>query len=192
MTLLFAGYFPKRIVRRDPWLAAPHVDEIWSVSECMSKGPRGWIDRWRHNDFWLFDSVGLAESVVPEGERSNYRVLGYRVWDHVFDAGRSVPLLDTRAPKRLPEPEAGLRVRRVGFDAVSRSYDTFDHSPLSCNAAAVTFPSNESCLFRTLDDALVGAERFSHGTWEPGTYWVVEVLDVESTCGDAGFGPKPE
>ena len=28
MTLLFAGYFPKRIVRRDPWLAAPHVDEI--------------------------------------------------------------------------------------------------------------------------------------------------------------------
>ena len=66
MTLLFAGYFPKRIVRRDPWLAAPHVDEIWSVSECMSKGPRGWIDRWRHNDFWLFDSVGLAESVVPK------------------------------------------------------------------------------------------------------------------------------
>ena len=63
MTLLFAGYFPKRIVRRDPWLAAPHVDEIWSVSECMSNGPRGWIDRWRHNDFWLFDSVGLAESV---------------------------------------------------------------------------------------------------------------------------------
>jgi hypothetical protein len=69
MTSLFVGYFPKRIMRRDSWLKAPAVREIWSVSECISKGPPDWINKWRHNDLWLYDTRALAESVVPPDDR---------------------------------------------------------------------------------------------------------------------------
>ena len=172
MSFLFMGYFPKKIVKRDEWLKAPHVEEIWSVSECMSKGPADWIKKWVHNDFGLFDTVALAESVIPSEERAETRILAYRVWDRMFDAG-----LDLEAPlivRDLPGPEESFA--RIGFDAVARSHDSFDCSPLSCNGGAATFATNEVCLFQTLEDALAGAREFSKGNWEPGPYWVVEVL----------------
>jgi hypothetical protein len=66
MALLFAGYFPERIALRDAWLKAPDVREIWSVSDCISKGPPDWIDKWLHNDVGLFDTRALAVSVLSE------------------------------------------------------------------------------------------------------------------------------
>ena len=176
MSFLFAGYFPKKIAKRDDWLKAPHVNEIWSVSECISKGPTDWINKWLHNDLGLFDTVALAEAVIPPEERAETRVLAYRIWDRMFDAGQ-----DVEAPlvvKDLPGPEG--RFVPVGFDAVGRSHGSFDCSPLSCNAGAVTFATNEACLFQTLEDALAGAREFSKGDWEPGPYWVVEVLRFEA------------
>ncbi len=103
MPFLFAGYFPKKIVKRDAWLKAPQISEIWSVSECMSKGPGDWINKWLHNDLWLFDTVALAEAVIPPEDRAETRVLAYRIWDRMFDAGQ-----DVEAPlvvKDLPGPE---------------------------------------------------------------------------------------
>jgi hypothetical protein len=168
----FAGYFPKRIARADDRMAAAHVKEVWSVSTCLSQEPPAWIDRWRHNDLWLFDTVALAESVIPIGKRAAFRVLGYRIWDRMFDDGheRELPIV----VKEAPGPEQGFT--RVGFDAVSRARHSFGHSPLSCNGAAASFPANEACLFTTVDDALAGARAFSKGDWEPGPYWIVEVL----------------
>jgi hypothetical protein len=173
MALVFAGYFPKRIaVRDDDWLKAPAVREIWSVSDCISKGPPNWLDKWLHNDVGLFDTRDLAMSVVPEKEAQTFTIVGYRVWDKMFDQGQEVEL---RADLPvLPGPEAGFVT--VGFDAVARSQGFFDCSPLSCNGGAATFATNEACLFRTLDEALAGAREFSIGSWEPGPYWVVEVL----------------
>jgi hypothetical protein len=177
MSLVFAGYFPKRIAARDEWLKAPSVQEIWSVSECISKGPSDWIDHWRHNDFGLFDTEELADSVVPQGERAGYRILGYRVWDRMFDEGKEVPV--TAAPAGVPGPEAGFVT--TGFDAVARSgIYRFECSPLSCNGGAATFPTNERCLFRTLEEAISGAKEFSMGHWEPGPYWVVEILSRDA------------
>ena len=113
--------------------------------------------------------------MIPSEERAETRVLAYRVWDRMFDAGQ-----DLEAPlivKDLPGPEEHFV--RVGFDAVARSHGSFDCSPLSCNRGAATFATNEACLFQTLEDALAGAREFSKGNWEPGPYWVVEVLHSE-------------
>jgi hypothetical protein len=175
MPFVFAGYFPKTIAKRDDWLEAPDVTEIWSVSECMSKGPADWITKWIHNDFWLFDTVALAESVIPPGERGSTRILAYRVWNRMFDAGEE---LEAPLPASdLHEPEAHFA--RIGFDAVGRSHNSFDCSPLSCNGGAATMATNEACLFPTLEEALAGAKEFSKGNWEPGPYWIVEVLHSE-------------
>lgn len=175
MSVVFAGYFPKKIVKRDEWLKAPHVSEIWSVSECMSKGPADWITKWHHNDLGLFDTIALAESVVPPDERASTRILAYRVWDRMFDAGQD---LEAPLPARdLPGPEEHFA--RVGFDAVGRSHNSFDCSPLSCNGGAESIATNEACLFPTLEEAVAGAKEFSKGNWEPGPYWLVEVLHSE-------------
>jgi len=174
MAFLFVGYFPKRIALRDDWMKAPDVREIWSVSECISKGPPDWIDKWRHNDLGLFDTRDLALSVMAEKEAQTFAIVAYRVWDRMFDQGQEVAL-PPELPA-LPGPDADFVT--VGFDAVARSGDSFECSPLSCNGGAATFPTNEACLFRTLEEALAGAREFSTGDWEPGPYWVVEVLSA--------------
>jgi hypothetical protein len=172
VSLVFAGYFPKRIALRDDWLKVPSVKEIWSVSDCMSKGPPNWVDHWRHNDIGLFDTVQLAESVIPANERHEFTIVGYRIWDRMLENGVEVALGGTVRP--VPGPDAGFV--SVGFDAVGWSYNAFACSPLSCNRGAEQFPANERCLFSTFDAAVAGAVEFSTGHWEPGPYWVVEVL----------------
>ena len=52
---VFIGYFPKKTVLRDDWLADKSVVDICSVSECMSSGPEEWLDLWRHNECWVYD-----------------------------------------------------------------------------------------------------------------------------------------
>lgn len=172
MALTFAGYFPKRIALREDWLKAPGVREIWSVSDCISKGPSDWIDKRRHNDVGFFDTYELAVSVLPSEDAALFTVVGYRIWDRMFDEGRDIEL-----PVTVPlVPEPGGEFVSMGFDAVARSDDFFECSPLSCNGGASTFATNDACLFRTLDEALAGAKAFSTGNWEPGPYWVLEVL----------------
>jgi hypothetical protein len=50
MTAVLVGYFAKRTQRHPEWPKAPQVEEIASVSDCLSKSPPDWIDYWRHND----------------------------------------------------------------------------------------------------------------------------------------------
>ena len=65
----------------------------------------------------------------------------------------------------------------LGFDAVSSTLSAgFECSPLSCNRMARERAVNERCLFRTLAEAIAGAEAFATGRCEPGPYFVVEVL----------------
>lgn len=172
MSLVFAGYFAKNIAPRNDWLKVPSVKEIWSVSECMSKGPPDWVNHWRHNDIGLFDTVQLAESVIPADERQAFKIVGYRIWDRVLENGVEVAL--GRAVPAVPGPDPGFV--SIGFDAVGWSYDAFSCSPLSCNRGAEQFAVNEWCLFSTFDAAVAGATEFSTGHWEPGPYWVVEIL----------------
>jgi hypothetical protein len=71
---------------------------------------------------------------------------------------------------------AGADFERLGFDAVSKSSaDSFECSPLSCNAAARELPTNAFALLDSLEAAIAAARKFSSGNWEPGVYYVAEV-----------------
>lgn len=179
MSFQLVGYFPKKIARATDTMAFPGVREIWSVSHCMSPGPDNWIQRWRHNELGLFDTPALAQSVVPDELAHEFRIVGYRLWLEAFGAGPRLPAL--RGPAELP-PAAGFDV--VGYDAVSSSRGCeFECSPLSCNGAAVEMDVNECCLFVSAGDAAAAARTFAAGLFEPGPYYVVEVLA-------AGEGPS--
>jgi len=166
------GYFPKLVASRPDWLKAPQVREIASVSTCISKGPPDWIDQWRHNSFGLFDTVALAESVVPPAQAVDFEVFAYSLLGEAFAEGKPTEGIGlTAQPEQLAEDFSV-----VGYDAVSKSIsDFFECSPLSCNGVAQHLTTNDLCLFPTFDEAQQGAREFSFGQWEPGTYYVIEV-----------------
>jgi hypothetical protein len=86
------GYFPKQVATEPGPLAARGVREVCSVSGCISRGPEGWIDRWAHNEMWVFDDEQSAWSVVPGGSaNANYRMFAYRLFPVVFDEGEQRP-----------------------------------------------------------------------------------------------------
>jgi hypothetical protein len=173
MTFLFCGYFPKKATPRPENYDLPGVVEIASVSECIAKGPENWLERWKWNQLGFFADVDIAESIVPESERSQFDVYAYEFLDERFAGGLTEPWT---VPPLTCKPADGA-FEPLGFDVVSKSHaDFFEHSPLSCNHAAKTFKANAHCLFDTLDEAVAAAKVFSNGNWEPGPYYVVRVL----------------
>jgi hypothetical protein len=175
MPFIFAGYFPKKIERPPAGLDLRGGSEIWSVSNCISKGPEDWIGLWRHNDLWLFDTPAIARSVVSPDKSDAFHLVAYGILSECFDNGktRSASLAEVGARP----PEAGLEL--LGYDVVTGSEGVdFGHSPLSCNSGAKSFEVNQYCLFLKPEDAIRAAPVFASGPWEPGPYYVVEVSRV--------------
>ena len=175
--MILAGYFARRIESKPDHLDASGVREICSVSECISSGAEGWISAWRHNGLGWFNTVADALGVVPETQRTEFRLFAYRIHPELFRGRDRVALLlpdDVR-----PEPLLD-GFRSLGFDSASKSAEqglSLECSPLSCNGFASELPVNEHCLFPTLEAAVAGAEKFAAEQPEPGEYYVVEVLE---------------
>jgi hypothetical protein len=172
--LILIGYFPKKVVQRPDWLTAAGVTAIRSVCECVSSGPPDWIQRWKHNDMWVYSTIDAAWEVVPKDERSEYEMQAYRMLPTEWDEG-------TEKPFAIPPLEVEPLPRgfqSVGFDVVSIENGTagFGHSPLSCNHMAQEIRTNANCLLDDIDVAKQTASAFSSGNVEPGPYFVIEVL----------------
>ncbi len=175
MEMIFLGYFPKRTALRPPWINAPDVDEIASMSECISAGPPGWVNHWLHNDHWLFDSPEIARSILGD-EAGAFDIYAFKQAPILIDKGEVVQISVAPAERADRVTPLSEQFRFLGYDAVSRSLGTtFECSPLSCNNAATEMKTNRYCLFETYAEALNGAIEFSQGTYEPGPYYVVEV-----------------
>jgi len=167
------GYFPKRTRQRPDWLEAAGVDEVCSVSTCVSSGPGDWIQRWRHNALWVYDSPALAWSVVPESARGEFDLYAYRMYPVEWAAGARRPLAMPPLPGLEP---LDASFARLGHDVVSRSAGTsFECSPLSCNSMAREHPVNRHCLIEDAATAFRLAGEFESGSGEPGPYCVIEV-----------------
>ncbi len=168
------GYFPKRVAAAPDWLRAEGVKEVCSVSECVSPGPEGWIDRWAHNAMWAFDDEQAAWDVVPGGpSNADFQMFAYLLFPVEFDKGQQKAFA---IPPLAVQP-LHARYRRLGYDVVSRSMgSSFECSPLSCNYAARQVKVNEYCLLDDAAEAFRLAVLFSREEGaEPGPYFVVEV-----------------
>jgi hypothetical protein len=179
--MIDAGYFRKRIVTRPKEIDAPRVREVCSVSDHISSGPDGWLECWIHNEFGWFNSVADATRVVPQPDQAAYRLFAYRVAPYIY---RSGDRLDLQVPADVRPVPIPVDFVSRGFDAVSKTDGPtrgLECSPLSCNYLASEIPTNEFCLFPSLEAAAAGAERFSRGGAEPGDYYVIQVLEAPET-----------
>lgn len=172
MEPILIGYFPKQTMLQPDFLKSAGVEEISSAATCLSKEPDGWIDRWLHNEMWLFDTPALAWIVVPEIERATFHLYAYEMFPVKFTKQGQEPF----TPSSLGVEPLSSSFKLLGYDAVSRSYDNkFECSPLSCCHFAGKIPVNSCCLFADAETALRYAAKFGIEEPEPGPYYVVSV-----------------
>jgi hypothetical protein len=175
------GYMAKRVMAGMEWLNASQVLQIYSVSSCISEDFGKWIDAWKHNGYWFFDSPQLINTAAAELkiDLSGTTFLYYEGYAQEYDpeSGWAAYQPNPYFPVQVIPPEK--KILR-GFDVVTFSHDnSAECSPLSCNGLAAEMPVNEFCLLNSLEEAkaLLEAGRFTHS--EPGPYRILAVYAVD-------------
>jgi hypothetical protein len=127
------GYLAKRVVPRPDFLKAPQVVDIFSVSACVSEDFADYIDDWKHNGYWLFNSPEIIRILADKHTISldGMSLFYYEAYDLEFD-GRSwspftaEPSLETRVSS---PPQKKLE----GFDVVT-FFVVVHRNTLRCHA----------------------------------------------------------
>lgn len=168
----------KKLASRPDWVKASKVDDIYSVSKCISDDFCDWINFWQHNGYWFFDDLEIIRKIATDNriDLASMKPFYYRVYPKQWDADSSKWF--TFSPEEsfstdVLEPTAP---KVEGFDVVTYSCQTSaECSPLSCNSLADALPTNSHCLFETLEMARSALESNSFDRAEPGPYRIVEV-----------------
>ena len=176
-----AGYMAKRVELKPEWLKADQVKDLYSVSGCFSKDFANYIEFWKHNGYWLFNSPEEIYSLARENEieMSGTKVFYYEVYEF--------QCYENSAEWEPFEPDSSL-ITNVklpsekyleGFDVVSLYNENApDCSYLSCNHMAEKLKVNEHCLFSTIEEAKVHLENEVFEGCEPGPCRIFAVYSV--------------
>ncbi len=177
-----AGYMAKRVMKRPDWLDALNVDDIHSVSNCMSDDFADYINYWQHNGFWLFDSPDVIRRLAAENaiDIEGTRLFYYEVHEYQFDekAGSWEPFAaDPFFPLNVEKPAAA---EPEGYDVVTfQAGNSPECSPLSCNGLAKEIATNRHCLLSSFEKAKGFLEHGKFVNCEPGPYRIFAVYSVQ-------------
>ena len=177
-----AGYMAKRVAACPDWLKAGRVVDIYSVSNCVSDDFADYIDCWKHNGYWLFDSPETIREIAKENsfDLSNTRLFYYEIHEFEYDE-------NDRSWKTF-SPESSFKTQIVqpetrhleGYDVASFFvHTTPECSPLSCNSLASEVETNEHCLLASYEQAKQLLEEGKFDNTEPGPYRIFAVYSVE-------------
>src|SRR5258706_4543759 len=176
------GYVAKHIVERPAWLKAAGVIDIYSVSGCISPDWADFINYWKHNGYWFFDSPEAIRSLANEHsiDVTGTRLFYYEAREQEFDEYGRVwrPFFPEPSfiTKVVPPAERYLE----GYDVVSFYARTSPEcSPLSCNSLASELETNQHCLLSSEGEALKLLEGGVFQRSEPGPYRVFSVSSVQ-------------
>lgn len=177
------GYMYKRVAPRTEWLRAPQVNDIYSLSGCVSEFfDHDYVTAWRHNGYWLYDSPSVLQEVAARRGISldGLKLFYYEAYDREYaerqDGWRSY------SPESSFETKisAPTNKKLEGFDVVTFAAGTSPEcSPLSCNSSAERLPTNEHCLFQTFEEARLAIESKRLHPCEPGPYRIVAVYSID-------------
>lgn len=175
------GYLAKLSCSKPRGFDVPEVEDVYSVGACVNDDFADYIDAWKHNGFWLFDSpelireVARAKSISLERSRLFY----YEAYEMQFN--------EKEMKWSAFGPDAGMKTNILvpeerkleGFDLVTFYAQTSPEcSPLSCNRLAREIPTNRHCLVDSFDDAKVALENGKFSGAEPGPYRIFAVYSV--------------
>jgi len=176
------GYLYKRVAKRPGWLKATQVDDIYSLSGCISTPFADYIRYWKHNGCWLFDSPAAIERLAISNAISleGLQLFYYEAHEEQYDDKKRA--WEPYAPEDALAATVDVpRAKTLeGFDVTSFSAGTAPEcSPLSCNACAEGIKTNRHCLFATFEEAVQAVESGRFRNCEPGPYRVIGVFTVQ-------------
>ena len=179
--MLPIGYLYKRVAQRPDWLNVENVEDIFSLSGCISENFADYINYWRHNGFWLFDSSAIMEYLAKEYSINldGLRLFYYEAYEEQYDDDKDQwesYLPETTFVTNIQQPQ---NKKLEGFDVTNFCARTSPEcSPLSCNSLAETIPTNHHCLFHTFEEAknAIGQSLFEKA--EPGPYRIIAVYSI--------------
>lgn len=173
------GYMAKHVSQRPDWLHAPGVVDIFSVSSCSSENFADYIDYWKHNGYWLFDSPEVIRQVSQENsiELARTSLFYYEAHGLEFDGKKWRPYEPEESfPTSVVHP---LKKRLEGFDVVTFfARRAPECSPLSCNSMAEELVTNPHCLFESFSEAETNIDKGVFNNCEPGPYRIIAVYSV--------------
>lgn len=179
LMMIPVGYMAKVVSARPDFIKA-NVTDIFSVSSCVSHSFADYINFWKHNGYWLFDSPEAIADVasVNKIDLSGTRMFFYEAYELQYDEE------DRKWSKFLPEPSFRTNVKLPakkileGFDVVCfLNGNAPECSPLSCNGIADEVPVNSHCLFSTIEDAKSFLES-DRDKGEPGPFRIFAVYSL--------------
>jgi len=175
------GYMYKRVAVAPQWLNAPRVADVYALSGCVSENFADYINFWRHNGHWLFDSPAIIRSLAKEHAISleGSKLFYYEAHDLQYDDTSSKWVAFAAEPSFETNVQLPSASSLEGFDVTSFSAGTSPEcSPLSCNSLAAGIITNAHCLFPTFEAAVRAIEDGGFRNSEPGPYRIIAVHSV--------------
>jgi len=175
------GYMYKSVARRPDWLKTDMVEKVFSVSSCVSEDFDDWINYWKHNGYWFFDSPKIMENLAKENniDLSQMDLFFYKVYELQWN--------DDKGEWEEFEPEESFgtcvelpaATKLEGFDVTTYYEQTgAECSPLSCNHMAEELDVSTTCLLASLEESKKFLESGVFDECEPGPYRIFEVHSV--------------
>ena len=175
------GYMYKRVSAAPPEFKGPHVADVYSLSSHISEDFSDYINFWRHNGYWLFDSPSVIQALAEEHALSleGLKLFYYEAHEFQYDAVvRNWAPFEAEASFETNIEPPGVR-NLEGFDVTTFSAGTSPEcSPLSCNGLAAEVHTNSHCLLPTFDAAVRALEDGRFSNTEPGPYRIIGVYSV--------------
>jgi hypothetical protein len=176
------GYLAKRSCDKPTGFEMSEIDDVYSVSCCVNDDFADYIEFWRHNGFWLFDSPKVIQELARENSVSleSVKLFYYETFEMEFNEKEmswSPFSPDSSIVTNVIVPTSG---RLEGFDLVTFYLrNSPECSPLSCCALAAKIPTNKHCLIETFDEAKSALEAGKFSNAEPGPYRIFGVYSVD-------------
>lgn len=175
------GYLYKKIVLKPDWLAA-NVDDICSVSGCVSENFTDYINYWLHNGYWLFDSPQIMQQIAQKEalDISSMQLHFYEAYTLAYDEHEKQWISFEPDASFITNIQIPQKKQLLGFDVVTFSGGNIPEcSPLSCNHLAAEIAVNRHCLFDRFEDAKQALEQGVFDNSEPGPFRIYAVYQVE-------------
>jgi hypothetical protein len=175
-----AGYMAKRIRNRPHGFENTGIEDIYSVSGCISENFAAYIDSWEINGYYFFDSPQIIQQVAKEHsiDLTGTKLFYYEVYNLEFHEDNEWKSFEPEASFTTDIEKPSLK-NLEGYDIVTFSLgNSAECSPLSCNVLSNTIPVNKHCLLFSFDNAHQLLENGKFQNAEPGPYRILAVYSV--------------
>lgn len=186
--MLPVGYMRKKVSKNSEWLKADSVVDIYSISNCLSNDFADYINFWKHNGYWLFDSPSIIKEISQTKgiDLAETKLFYYEAYELEYSEDTAQWVAFGPEPSFTTNVEIPSDKQLEGFDVVTFSvHASPECSPLSCCALAKELSVNQHCLFRSFAEAKAAIEHGQFKNSEPGPYRIFAVYTLEEAANAA-------